>query len=59
MDADEVRLRLIEAAARAPVVHPDGPAAGVLETARAWEDWVVGRKPTLGLPPKKGAKELL
>jgi hypothetical protein len=50
----EVRLRLIEAAARAPVVHKDGPAAGVLEVAKTWADWVLGSQKagTLGLPKK-------
>jgi hypothetical protein len=50
----EVRLRLIEAAARAPVVHKDGPAAGVLEVAKTWADWVFGSQKagTLGLPKK-------
>jgi hypothetical protein len=36
----EIRLRLIEAAARAPIVHQDGPVAGVLATAKAWGEWV-------------------
>lgn len=57
MDAAEIRLRLIEAAARNPVPHTDGFAAGVLEAAAKWEEFVTGKisgKGTLGLP-KKGA----
>ena len=40
----EIRLRLIEAAAKAPIVHNDGPAVGVIEVARAWEQYVEGEK---------------
>lgn len=46
----EVRLRLIEAAARAPNFHKDGFVAGVVETAKVWHEWVKGG--TLGLPGK-------
>ena len=60
MDALEVRLRCIEAAARNPTPHADGFAAGVLETARQWAGWVStgGSTPpdtreVLGLPKKK------
>lgn len=50
----EVRLRCIEAAARAPVVHQNGPAAGVLAVAQTWAEWVSGVRPApLGLPQKK------
>lgn len=57
MDEREIRLRLIEAAARNPVPHADGFAAGVLASARLWEEYVLpkisGAKPsTLGLPKK-------
>lgn len=45
----EVRLRLIEAAARNPLPHAEGYAAGVLETAAKWERYVVG---TMGLVDK-------
>jgi hypothetical protein len=58
MDEREIRLRLIEAAAKVPHnTHPAGVAAGVLETARAWEAFILRpeEKPgkstkTLGLP---------
>lgn len=56
MDEREVRLRCIEAAAKAPIVHANGPAAGVLETAQAWAAWVLAqpaaKASTLGLPRK-------
>ena len=59
MEQAELRLRLIEAAAKNPTPHKDGYAAGVLETARAWEIYVRdptngprGREGTLGLPKK-------
>lgn len=38
----EVRLRLIEAAAKAPIVHNNGPAVGVVEVAQTWEAYVLG-----------------
>lgn len=40
MDEREVRLRCLEAAAKAPIVHNEGPATGVLAVARAWAEWV-------------------
>lgn len=40
MDEREIRLRCIEAASRAPVVHNEGPAVGVLKIAQAWAEWV-------------------
>lgn len=56
MDEREIRLRLIEAAARNPLPHQEGFAAGVIATATAWEHYVLGKisgKPTtLGLPKK-------
>jgi hypothetical protein len=63
MDSREIRLRLIEAAARHPVPHKDGYIAGVLDAAATWERYVEGSvKPmserTLTLP-KKGAKDLV
>lgn len=54
MDEREIRLRLIEAAARNPVPHKDGFAAGVLEAAGKWEEYVlkISGKGPLGLPKK-------
>lgn len=40
MEPSEIRLRLIEAAAKNPIPHRDGFAAGVLEQAKTWEAWV-------------------
>lgn len=40
----EARLRCIEAAARFPTAHPEGPAAGVLELAGKWAEWVFGEQ---------------
>ena len=59
MDAREVRLRCIEAAARNPDTrHPGGLAAGVLVAAQAWEAWIINdlvkSPPTLSLPPGRG-----
>ena len=64
MDAREVRLRCIEAAARNPDPrHPGGFAAGVLAAAQVWESWIindVGKNTltlpvaTTRLPPSKG-----
>lgn len=42
MDEREIRLRLIEAAARNPLPHAQGFAAGVIETAAIWEQFVRG-----------------
>lgn len=59
MDATEVRLRCIEAAAKTPTVHLDGHATGVLEIAKMWAAWALGETPpaagpgTLHLPKKK------
>lgn len=63
MTADEIRVRLIEAASKFPNSHPDGFAAGVLSIAREWEAWVIPNvgtlvpsptvRPPLGLPEKK------
>lgn len=56
MEPVEVRLRLIEAAAKNPTPHAEGYAAGVLETVARWEKWVFENsgvsKGTLGLPKK-------
>jgi len=60
MDQNEIRLRLIEAAARAPMAHPDGFSAGVVATAEQWLRFVApldgpaAKDPrgTLGLPKK-------
>lgn len=40
MDAREIRLRCIEAAAKNPTPDPEGYAAGVQKTAAAWAEWV-------------------
>jgi hypothetical protein len=51
MDEREIRLRCIEAAAKTPTVHSKGHAEGVLETAKAWYEWV--------LDPKTGLETVL
>ena len=40
MDAQEIKLRLVEAAAKNPTPHPDGFAAGVLATTKLWFEYV-------------------
>lgn len=40
MDLDEIRLRCLEAASKAPIVHNEGPEVGVLAVARRWAAWV-------------------
>lgn len=58
MEPSEIRLRLIEAAAKNPIPHKDGFASGVLEQAQKWEQWVnfstagSAKTGTLGLPKK-------
>lgn len=53
MEDREIRLRLIEAAARNPVPHDDGFIAGVLAAAQKWEQYVLAKSgSTLGLPKK-------
>lgn len=58
MDEREIRLRCIEAAAKTPMVHPQGQAAGVQAVASAWFDWIIskpegaGKSATLKLPTK-------
>lgn len=53
MEPAEIRLRLIEAAARNPDPrHTGGFAASVLETAQKWEQFVV-KGGTLTVPTKK------
>jgi hypothetical protein len=55
IDEREIRLRCIEAAAKNPTPHKDGFAAGVLESAAAWNAWVISdekARATLGLPGK-------
>lgn len=42
MTSEEIKIRCIEAAAKAPQVHADGFAVGVLETAKLWSAWVQG-----------------
>lgn len=58
MDLDEIRLRCLEAASKAPIVHNEGPESGILAVARRWAAWVeVGDS---ALPPiADGADELL
>lgn len=52
MDQTEIRLRLIEAAARNPDPRDaEGFAASVVKTAAKWEQFVKGS--TLTVPPKK------
>ena len=55
MDVREIRVRLIEAAAKHPHgAHSGGFADGVLKTAQEWEKWVgqddEKARETLGLP---------
>lgn len=54
MDSLEIRLRCIEAAAKNPVPHKDGFAAGVKEAASLWAAWVMGNATpaTLTVPKK-------
>ena len=55
MDEREIRLRLIEAAARNPQPHANGYAVGVQEAAECWFRWVTNltvRNQPLGLPKK-------
>ena len=63
MDEREIRLRCIEAAARAPMTHESGYSAGVLQAAGQWAAFVLqavkvdiaqdkGRE-VIGLPKKK------
>jgi hypothetical protein len=50
VDAVQVRLRCIEAAARNPVPNVDGYAAGILAAAKVFSAWVLeGDKPTEGV----------
>jgi hypothetical protein len=51
MEPAEIRLRLIEAAAKNPTPHKDGYAAGVLATATEWEKFVKGS--ALTVPQKE------
>jgi len=41
MDAIEVRMRCIEAAAKNPTPHNDGFPTGTLESAKMWAEWVL------------------
>jgi hypothetical protein len=58
MDSQEIRLKLIEIAARSPMPHPLGYVAGVVEAATAWEKFVnfstagEEQRRKLGLPKK-------
>jgi hypothetical protein len=65
MTPEEIKLRLIEAAAKNPQPHAEGYGKGVVAAAQQWYEWVTSphtaanNKPaeadrkTLGLPPKK------
>ena len=59
MEADEIRLRCIEAAVKTPQPgHAEGAVAAVLEAAEKYFGFVVPRvtvdeRATLGLPKKK------
>lgn len=59
MELQEIRLRCIEAAARSPIVHKDGPAVGVREVASIWFNWIIsgetapGKAGTLHVPKPK------
>ena len=58
MNPVEVKVRLLEAAARLPQVHQDGWAAGVQATAQGWYEWIfperrADAREILGLPKKK------
>lgn len=59
MDEREIRLRCIEAAAKAPMVHNDGPAAGVQAVAAQWAAWVLGEDPAPAGDSAEGVKNLL
>jgi hypothetical protein len=49
MTNQEIRMRCVEAAAKQGHPHRDGPAAGALETASAWFDWIVSEpRPAAG-----------
>jgi hypothetical protein len=52
----EIRMRCLEAAAKNPLTHKDGFAAGILESAKLWAAWVE-KGNTLGVP-KKGVEDL-
>ncbi len=58
MTPEEIKLRLIEAAAKNPQPHVEGYGKGVVAAAQQWYEWVAGKpveaeRKTLGLPPKK------
>jgi hypothetical protein len=40
MDKTELRLRVLELAAKAPIAHHAGPADGVVAVAERWLTWV-------------------
>lgn len=58
MDEREIRLRCIEAAAKTPMVHTAGQAAGVLEVAKQWAAWALAGDPIPG-DPAAGVKMVL
>ena len=60
MEAQELRMRCIEAAVALRPLGVGSPTEEVQKTATAWFDWVfsgaagaAGKTPPLGLPPKK------
>lgn len=57
MEAIEVRMRCLEAAAKVPAVHVHGQKEGIQEMAETWANWVLASTPatpgTLHLPKKK------
>lgn len=56
MDAKEIRLRCIEAAARQPFPHKDGPVAAVQHAASIWFDWINGDSPVPGVAKPEPVK---
>jgi hypothetical protein len=56
MDEREIRLRCIEAAAKSPNSHVGGFAAGVLEDAQKWAEWVVNPDAKVVNPDAKVVK---
>lgn len=63
MDTNEIRLRCVEAAAKAPMTHAEGYAKGVTETAAEWAAFILQGaesgaaqdkcREVLGLPKKR------
>jgi len=55
MDAIEVRMRCIEAAAKNPTPHNSGFPAGTLEVAKMWAEWVLPGPAKVANPTKTQA----